>query len=192
MGLLNILLKALIPAIFDYFKRRSIKKAETKYVDRLKLMVQFRNVMGQIANLTFVDRVLLLNGKNGGGLPTAGHKYTVMAVDGWTTLPHHTDVLKLYGHDIQVDNHYATMLVNMIDAGVYTNVTSEMPIRSLLRGMYEVEGVSSSLVFFLRVDSINNQLEYISLGRYSGTFNDIQIAAIRPMVAWLKAIVTSH
>jgi hypothetical protein len=96
------------------------------------------------------DRVVVFNGHNGGMLPDPGRPYYVSAI--------HSSFGEGRSHDkrpealyrkILVDTYYVNMLLECYEKKWVLLDTLKMP-DSLLRDFYLSEGVTQSLVFFLK------------------------------------------
>lgn len=167
------------------FERSSMGIAYRNGIERL---AEFHAVLEQIRELDYVDRVLVLVGKNGGGTPQPGKSYTVEALHGWSSKPdHHPE--KAYNYQMRVDSYYMDMIVKMIKEGYVVNKTSEMPPKALLTSLYKEEGVFESMAFSVQLT--DNELIFLSVANYKQSFTELQVAKLTMYLARMRSIFTT-
>lgn len=169
-----------------WFQARTRRLIERSVRDGLKRMAAFAQCLSDLDDLAFVDRVLLFTGRNGGGLPTPGRKYTVEVVQGWSHKDDQ-DPKSLYAGGLAVDWHYCDMLVEMMERGEKTNTVADMPKDAMLRAYYEDEGVFQTVLFLLGCDGAT--LTYMSVGNYTRAFEPSELVRIRRVVERLRPLM---
>jgi hypothetical protein len=138
-----------------------------------------------IRNEDCVDRVLLMTGANGGGVPTPDKPYNVGALFGRST-DGHKDPAKLYAGPLRVDAHYMKMISHVIRKQVVALVREQMP-DCMLRGYYEAEGVVASRIYFLSLTP--ERLAFCSIASYKRQFTPGEIARIDAAVRRLRGLI---
>lgn len=173
-----------------YFMRWRDRVTRVQYAHDLGMFGAFAAVLRRLEELPGVDRALVFTGKNGGGRPRPGYKYTVRAQDVWSRKPGETEHLRdFYGVDLPVDEHYVAMLLAIIQYGQVTNVTTTMPEDSQLRGYYDVEGVVSSIIYFLAINLKSQELSFVSVASYKAEFTRVERVRIEMQVEQLRSLV---
>jgi hypothetical protein len=151
----------------------------------LEAKAAYFSIVNSLQKKDFVDRVLLLVGHNGGGIPTAGGEYTMRAFYGYCSRqPTNNDPMDLYLHPLVVDEFYIRMLQEMLRSGRVINTVKDMPEDAMLRRYYEAEGVTQSVLYFLKI--ADNSLYYLSVGNYSRPFLGLELAQIELAVTQLR------
>lgn len=153
----------------------------------LEGMAKYFAIVNGLSKLDFVDRVLLLVGHNGGGLPRAGEEYTVRSFYGYCSRrPTDKDAVSLYEQPLTVDQYYVEMLQTMLGpTRKVVNTTASMPLDAQLRSYYDSEGVVQTVIYFLKV--ANNNLYYLSVGSYSRPFTGVELVQIELAVQQLRS-----
>lgn len=169
-----------------FFSRWSEQIKNKQYQKGLSQQFEVAVVLDQLRQLAAVDRVLWFVGRNGGGLPKPGQKYTVRAEHGWTS-DGRLDVLTMYNFDLIVDHHYIDMLIAMLKEGSVKNTVETMPDGAILKAYYRDEGVKQSLLYTLNI--AKDELNYLSIASYKGEFTKEQIARIEMLVMRLRGLV---
>jgi len=155
--------------------------------DGLQSVAVYFGILDELKRLDFVDRVLLLVGHNGGGVPKPGEEYTVRSFYGYASNRAARDPSEMYRNSILVDRHYIDMLLAMLGPNKkVVNTTAEMPRDAALRHYYEAEGVAQSVIFFIKVS--DNNLYYLSVGTYGQPFTDTQMFQIEMAVQQLRVL----
>ena len=115
--------------------------------------------MKQILLETSFKRVLILKAENGGGVLHAGADLYASVIYEEMIDPF-TSVMNKY-HRVKIDHNYTEMLHDLVSRKSVTIITDQMPNSSLLRGLYEREGVAYSEVYYLTETS--SVIYYISV-----------------------------
>lgn len=172
-------IRALCARWVDRINRRNLETG-------LEAKAEYFSIVNSLQKKSFVDRVLLLVGHNGGGIPTAGGEYTVRAFYGYSSRrPSQHDPLDMYSRPLVVDEFYIRMLQDVLRAGRVVNTTVEMPGDAMLRRYYETEGVVQAVIYFLKI--AENNLFYLSVGSYSQAFTTVELAQIELAVTQLRS-----
>lgn len=176
---------AYIKRFEDKITRSSNKIAYRNGIERL---AEFHTVLEDIRDLEYVQRVLVLVGKNCGGTPQPGKAYTVEALHGWSQRENdHPE--KLYNYAMRVDAYYIEMILKLIQDGWAVNKTATMPPKALLTGLYLQEGVIESLAFC--VNLTDNELIFLSVANYERSFTEGETAKIMMYLTRLRSIFTT-
>lgn len=167
-----------------------IQMTDAAYVSALDQVGSYDSVFMYIRKLKYVDRVMLLKGENGGGVPKPGSDYTVCSTFGYSSIDGNKPE-EIYKSPFPVDKHYVDMLVGMINTGMVVMTKSEMPKGCILRDFYDEEGVFQSLVFFVKIDKQDATLRFFSVANYTRAFTDSEITHLRILAARIRAIATT-
>lgn len=167
------------------------RRRRNKYADGFTGMVTYQRIHAQLKAIPAVQRLLVFEGRNGGGIPTPGEKYTVTAVDGWSMIEG-KQPMNTYTPAFMVDDYYVNMLAEMVRKGKVVNATADMPEGAVLRAYYTIEGVAYSIVYFIRIDPKSNRLDFISVGSYSGPFSALDIAQIERCVYQMRTLANQQ
>ncbi|MGL6095049.1 MAG: hypothetical protein ACRC7O_04515 [Fimbriiglobus sp.] len=178
--------KALVETYFEQRKKRMIAR---DYSRGLENIAEFSAIIQQVKNMECVDRILVFNGQDSGGLPKPGKPYTVRAFIGWSSKIGES-VLDLYNYDLQIDKHYALMLTDLVDHGSVVNTPADMPDDAFLKACYLDEGVAQSLLYFIRCDGA--QLTFLSVASYRRVFTPGERVRVDLLVGRLRAIVARN
>lgn len=108
-----------------------------------------------------VDRVILLAGHNGGGIPVASKPFYISAIR-WVTRRDNESTIEQY-QKIAVDAHLQDLVLKMREAPYLSIHTEAMP-PCKLRSYYEAEGVSNAILIFLAIR--DKKFFFISLANY--------------------------
>lgn len=172
-------IRALCARWVDRINRRNLETG-------LEAKAEYFSIVNSLQKKSFVDRVLLLVGHNGGGIPTAGGEYTVRVFYGYSSRrPSQHDPLDMYSRPLVVDEFYIRMLQDVLRTGRVVNTTVEMPGDAMLRRYYETEGVVQAAIYFLKI--AENNLFYLSVGSYSQAFTTVELAQIELAVTQLRS-----
>lgn len=151
----------------------------------LEAKAEYFSIVNSLQKKDFVDRVLLLVGHNGGGVPTAGGEYKVRVFYGYCSRrPTANDPVEMYYYPLVVDEFYVRMLLEMLRAGRVVNTVANMPEDAMLRRYYETEGVVQSVLYPLKVS--NDSLYYMSVGNYSRPLTGFELAQVELTVTQLR------
>lgn len=177
-------------SVLEEFGKLIVRKLQRKsrdFSNGLESLAKFYSVFEQIRELQYVDRVLLFEGRNGGGVPKAGSVFTIRCIFGWANGDKHPE--EKYDALFKVDSHYVSMLRDIIDKGVVTICTADLPKGSMLHSFYHEEGVVYSQIFFIQLDDASNSLTYASVASYSKPFDDIQANHISLLIQRIRGLV---
>lgn len=166
---------------------RKIRRRDQSFRNGLESLAKFHAVLEAIRNLEFVDRVLVFEGRNGGGIPKAGCVFTARSVFGWSNKDTHPE--RIYDDAFNVDSHYITMLREVIDKGSLTVLSANLPKGSQLRAFYSREGVVCSQIYFLQLDETNNSMSYVSIASYTAEFNEDQLSEIGLLISRIRGLI---
>jgi len=174
--------KKLVETFFRHWSDRLTRK---RYAHGLREVVQMSLALDQLEKVPAVDRVLWFIGRNGGGLPRPGGKYTVRAEHGWAAgVP---DVSLWYDFNLTVDAEYTRLLAEMVEKGRVTVTADKVPDGTILKTYYRDEGVVQAVKYFLAVR--DNELHYLSVASYKGEFTADQLIRVEMVVQRLRALM---
>jgi len=175
---LKDVVKALCTQWVDRINRRNLEAG-------LEAKAEYFSIVNSLQKKDFVDRVLLLVGHNGGGVPTAGGEYKVRVFYGYCSRrPTANDPVEMYHHQLAVDEFYIRMLLEMLRSGRVINTVADMPEDAMFRRYYEAEGVVQIALYLLKV--ANNSLYYMSVGNYSRPLTNFELAQVELTVTQLR------
>lgn len=155
-------------------------------VELLTFLAEFNTILNEARKVKAVTRVVVFIGHNGGGLPTPGKPYTVRSQTGWSVHDGDAHAYNTYAFDLEVDQPYCDMLLNAHRNGMVSMVVKDMP-PSLLRSIYESEGVVQSLLYALKLDTKRNKFAYLSVASKEREFTPNERAMIDVLVSRLRA-----
>ena len=158
-----------------------------EWTEALSFLADFNAILDQTEKIEAVGRVLVFVGHNCGGLPQPGSPYTVRTQTGWNvrddgTRETHTG----FAFDLQVDQPYCDMLTEVHSRGRVVLTVADMPA-SMLRGIYESEGVTQSVIYALRVDTKKNRFGYVSIAARTRPFTPGELSKLDVIAARLRA-----
>jgi len=186
-GVAAAVVTALIKAATDLYKWNNSRKKV--FSDQFKRRAEVYRLMNKILQETHAKRVMILKTQNGGGKPRTGaHIYASVLYEDFT-LPFHS-VLNDYQR-IRVDKEYISILQNIAqdERGRESIIVKDMPL-SLLRSIYEKEGVAMSQIFYLAEGK--NAFYYMSVATNDEGMNemasDAEQLSIRITVDQLRQI----
>ena len=180
-------LKQAVEVVADLVIGR-IKRGGSADWDRsLSFLAEFNAILHQADSVENVERVLVFIGHNGGGLPSKDSKYTIRSQIGWDLQP---DGRRVYNENFRfnlvVDQHYCDMLHRVHERGRVVLTVADMP-ESMLRSIYEDEGVVQSAVYQLRHDRRRNRFGYVSVASKSRAFTAGELSRLDVVVARLRS-----
>ncbi len=161
--------------VMAYFDRWVEKIKRQRYTHGLNRLAEFLYAFDELCALKSVERYMLLEGKDSGGLPEPGKPYTVRCLRGQSKVPEKPNPFILYSFDILVDSHYCELLKRIVQDGQITLNSKEMP-DGLLKGYYEAEGVSQAVICYVGI--VEARLIFVSLAKYQGEFSKADNIAI--------------
>lgn len=161
--------------VMAYFDRWVDKIKRQRYTHGLNMLAEFLYAFDELCSLKSVERYMLLEGKDSGGLPEPGKPYTVRCLRGQSKVAEKPNPFSLYSFDISVDSHYCEMLKRIVQDGQITLNSKEMP-DGLLKGYYEAEGVSQAVICYVGI--VEARLIFVSLAKYQGGFSKADNIAI--------------
>lgn len=158
-----------------------------KHVASVELMVQaFEGIEGLVRMEDCVDRVLLMTGTNGGGVPSVNTPYKVACLFARCSDPKKNPG-QLYAGPLRVDAAYMRMIRDVIRQGVISLTRTEMAEGDMLRGYYDAEGVHSSRIYFLSL--VPERLTFCSVASYTRPFTAGEVARIDAAMNRLRGIM---
>lgn len=155
------------------------KLARQQEIERMAMEVW----RAEFERMTFVHRWLYLSGRNDGGMPVQGRKYSVKCIDGGSKMGMKPE--DRYGFELEVDKHYQDMILKMFRDGYEINVVETMPKDCYLRGWYEAEKVVTSIVFFIK--SQDDKILYFSVANYKREFTEVEKAELIRVLSKVKS-----
>lgn len=186
LGSIGVGAKSYIAAWFEERKKRIGQKQN---YDGMAEFAGIYNIADILAEEDFVDRIILFNGSNGGGVPAAGSSYYVTAIAGYSSIPGvHPE--RPYSGKLPVDGHYINLLLQLCKTGTVLCTTAEMPDRAYLRAYYEKEGVKQSIMLFLKLD--NTKLVYFSVANYKREFTPAELSKIEMAALQARIVMRSE
>lgn len=174
--------------ITAFFKKwaTSVEKGRRNYSDGVKRIADFHECLERIGRLEFVDRVLIFNGTNCGGVPDPKKPYIVRCFYGWSADPtKHPE--ESYNFNLKVDAQCMHMVCEIIAKGVVEVHTETMPADSQLRGYYATEGVHSSRLYRLHLDE--TALIYASVASYKREFTVAESARVNHEIDRIRDVL---
>ena len=156
---------------------------------RLSVIGDYIESIEDIKKIGNVDRVIVFSGKNGGGLPTPGKPFVIRAQTGWSRKAG-ADPMRRYNFDIPIDSFYSRMLETLVKDGQYELNTATIPQDARLRTYYLAEGVTHSIMYFLRI--IDNELIYMSVASYDRPFSNDERIEVDLAVERVRSVMREH
>jgi hypothetical protein len=182
-------LKSILSAWLKRWENKLIQSsAKRAYRNGIERLAEFHTVLEQIRDLPWVDRVLVMVGKNGGGTPKPGKPYTVEAIHGWSQKPDAYPE-KLYNYQMQIDAFYIEMINRMIKEGMVINKTDGMPANAVLTALYKQENVFESITFCVNLS--DHELIFLSVASYTKSFTEGEIAKVLIHLNRMRSIFTT-
>lgn len=177
VGLLLALLIGLRKVIVSYLDRWVKRLDErSEYSLRLHILAEFLFCFEAIGQLEFVERFMLIEGKDSGGMPEPGKPYTIRCVRGQARVKGKQSPYDLYSSPISVDGHYCEMLHQMVGNENLVLKADEMPKTALLTHWYKAEGVHTAYLAYLGVADAT--LLFVSYAKYTGDFTEEELTAL--------------
>lgn len=171
---------AILYVILQYVPRKM-----RTFSERLERWHDIENACNALITDSTVQRALVLRLTNGGGEPLPGRTYyatvVVSAVDE-TRKRHATDYNK-----IEVDETYISMIIRLRHEKRLQILTSALPVGSLLKSLYDSEGVKFSEVHYLA--STLDATYYISFATYDETHLQPSWGAIMKCVSDVRGLL---
>lgn len=165
------------------------KEIERKQITGLQAIQYVLDVMRHMAvgENAVCDRVIMFNGHNSGGLPDPTRPYYVSAVYSATSDKYSpTDRPEARYKLIPVDHEYIFMLLRAHQESYVRMRTSDMP-ECVLRDFYQVEGVTESAVFFIRVS--DDTFIFMSTALIGDYFSDDSFIECRRSIDLIRASI---
>lgn len=152
--------------LLDHFLKKKAGNTKDLYFNLSKLQ-ELHAVMESVVKETGADRFLILKGSNGGGLPKPGSPFFVSVLHGVDVVNGVERAMAKY-QQIMADAHYLEMLTEiLVRESTYMEV-SKMP-DSMLKRIYDAEGVRHSIVFIIA--KTKTELIYGSIASHSEDCN---------------------
>jgi hypothetical protein len=161
--------------IDEYASMLIARIRKRRYSRGLFGLAEFMFAFESLCDLACIERYMLMEGKDSGGLPEAGKPYTARCLYGGTKIKERQDPSKIYGFDLEIDGAYVSMLNVIVNQG-YVRLVCQTMEPCLLKRYYTAEGVAEVVVGLVGI--VDNRLLYVSLGKYTGSFADTEITAI--------------
>lgn len=180
---LAIIIPGAMASIFGFVKwylpwrRRS--KTERKSVRELRAIQKIYSIMHECIVETAAERVIIFAGHDSGNLPKAGSPFFISSIY-WKvrhdSCNHNvcidTQELDIKTHqdiadykEVNADEHYIEMLLNIIEKGTTRIDVDSLPEDSILSSYYKMEGVTDSIVIYLGHNT--NNLIYMSIATFA-------------------------
>lgn len=178
-------LQRLMERVFDRWENPPPPRIQqaTGFRDILKS----HDIMQAIEDLPFVNRVLMMEGANGGGLPRAGKAYNARCIG---VVPQNMQqIRRLYEGPLLVDKPYLQMLITLVEKGIAIATRGELPAQSILGVLYAEEGVFEAALFWLASDE--KTTSFLSVANYERKFTEGEIARINSYVVQLRGLMGS-
>jgi len=169
-----------------YFKKKSRQILKDVHAGGLQSLGEYMYVLDKLMRFSYVDRVIIFSGQNGGGKPQVGKPYTIRALYGYSK--NGDDVYKRYDFDIPIDKDYYFMIADLIQKESIVNIVSEMKDGSILKAYYTQEKVMSSVLYLLHIYEDDNAIHYINIGSYTQVFTREQLIPIELEIARLRGL----
>lgn len=139
------------------------------YLERIRSIANVYSIMDKIRLLKGVDRVFMLEISNGGNKPTVGRKMYArgieMKVDSEVSLDSRDTLLKKY-KEVELDEAYIYMCIEIQEKGIYIFDT-EKEKSSVLKTLYEGEGVEYSVIYHIHTDMDEEKMFIMSVGTHT-------------------------
>jgi hypothetical protein len=187
---IGLFITALAVLFRDWFVRKLTpsKNLRRRMQQGLEEQWEVFNALGRITDLPFVDRLMMFEGKNDGGYPRAGRRYSVRSLTGLSKRDG-TGPMWKYHEPFPVDLQYIEMLLAICNEDGHGWVrlsTPLLPADSMLRSFYEREGVCGSGVFYVCVQEEEKRMIYISVANYTRELTDSEMREIVPLIGGVK------
>lgn len=193
LGIVLIALIGCVGAGLKWGLPRFLGFLEKKLSEKTKRGVQdiqeVYNIMDEILEDTSADRVIQFVGHNSGGIPRVGAAFYCTAIR-WRLKdrPEKKAGIDLSDYfKVPVGNEYIGMLLNAEKNGIYRFTTENEP-ECQLKGYYKIEGVTDSLIVFLKIKE--RHFHYMSIATFAEeglTEEDIMIINLK--VARIRQLV---
>ena len=177
VGTVGAGLKWALPHFLMYLERRR----DFKTREGIERVQDVYNTFEEIVNETSADRVIQFVGHNSGGIPRVEAAFYCTAIR-WRVKdrPELKAGINLSDYfKVPVDRNYIRMLLECERAGHY-RFKPEEEEECQLKSYYRLEGVTDSLIVFLKIKK--KQFHYISIATFKeGGFseNDITVAMLK-------------
>ena len=160
-----------------------------RYANGVKQIALMYRVIEDAKRRPYVHRILMLTGRNCGGIPQPPKPFTVSAFFGWSQKPE-VDPASFYNFDIKADLAYMQMLQECIKDGASTQTTAKMPEQSMLKSYYPAEGVVDSRLYYLTIDPNTNELHYCSFANYEREFTAAEVHSLNLIADRLRSLLS--
>ncbi len=180
VGAFTIGMRKVIAASFDKWADRILTK---KYKLGLHRVSEFMAAFDNIASLGFVERIMMLEGRNCGGIPEPGKPYMVECIRG-KSIDGKANPKELYNFGIPIDSAYFAMLKRIIEEKKVVYKTSEMT-ESLLKDCYVSEGVFAAVIAFVGI--VEGAMIFVSIANYTREFTHAELMKLDLMLMRLRS-----
>lgn len=135
--------------IYDWWQKKRKKKIYEETLKRFAIDTEkCERLIKYLTKNNYADRVYIFRAHDSGGKPTLGKPYYITVVDCSYADPKKDKSDRYF--DINVDGEYRNMITKLIDEES-TTLTTENMSPSLLKDIYENEGVVQGKVFNLAI-----------------------------------------
>jgi len=190
-GLLLVVLTGFRELVATWFRRMLLRMRETSYFGRISCMARFLFLFEQIRKLPEVQRCVIFQGHNCGGMPTIGKDYMIRALEGWSIKSDKPNPEEAFYYHIKVDAHYTLILQEVMAKGAVDKLTADMPEDSKLRYHYEHEELKFSRIYMLGL--VDCELLFLSVGSYEQEcFDRKTVVELQLIVDEMRELVVAN
>ncbi len=145
---------------------RSWRPSSSPFMEGIRRLRLMHEVLDALLRDSRSDRVIVMTGRDSGGVPRLESPFWTTAVHGHSNGEEKLDPVDRYGFDMRLDKHYIGLLVEMDEKPITTVATKDLP-ECKLKSALTVEGVLHCA--FGMVGVIESRLIFLSVGRYTDT-----------------------
>lgn len=127
-GWVNYGLGKIFPSLFIGEKKKVFQK-----------ILKMNDILYSIEALPNVKKAVLIETKNGGGIPKAGSE-----VRGTIVMPHRWN--ESFNNEV-IDREYANVILNILNNKQYSYNVSDIPDGTMMSNMYNVQHIASCMCF---------------------------------------------
>lgn len=149
--------------LLPFFRNIWARRNESKIILSREKVQTIYNELTSLATDKLSTRSAVFVGHNCGGLPDSGRPFYTSILYYHDAFPGEKDIELSRYTNVVVDQAYNTLILDIHENGYQVIKTKEM-IPSQLKNYYEAEGVTESVVVFLKVK--HKELFYMSMARY--------------------------
>lgn len=183
-----VALISILPKLVELYYKYRKKTFKDELIKVAKLFDIMKQLIEQSSN---IDRILILKTTNGGGRPKLGNKIYATAL--YQEVREPLKITKESYQKLLVDSHYVKMLAKSEASHGVRLLVRDMPYDSLLKNIYEVEGITYSEIYHLQ--NTKNSFYFMSISTHGGSNFDsketrlainLGVNAIRNIMAQVK------